>query len=288
MTTETPSQQQELAALEVAVARVRLAHADELERQADVVLRAGAAARSVFSERAQEVRARAELLLASGVPPPLRHLCGIWDFEVPLNRMLGWLLDPAKPHGGGAAPLLQLVSALDHRAMVSDLRNGKPAKVFVEGSPDPDRWWRQPDLVVQTPGAVLLIENKVLAPESGTDQYKDYLAMATELAEGHPWCTVLLAREHRDTPDGWTRSMRHNELSEILMPLCQSSSLPVWTRILVALIVTDLRYDDLTSRIDPIRQILGRASSRDLEPFDVRRLSRLMEDLPNEPPWEPK
>lgn len=280
-----PTASARLTTLEAAIASVRLAHRRSLEDRIQAVQRARQSIEAFFADRAKEVRSKAERLLHRGVPPSLRHLCGTWDLEVPLNRILGWLFDPAAPHGAGAAPLLRLARALDLPAMASDLRNGAPARVLVESSPDPARWWRQPDLVVETPNAVLLLENKVLAPESGPEQYEDYLAMAMGMAEGRPWCAVLLARELREAPPGWTRAMRHAELADLLVPLCTAADLSAWGRVLVTLVVTDLRHDDLTARIEPIRRLLERAPGGDLRPLDVRRLSRLLEDIPEYDPW---
>jgi hypothetical protein len=170
--------------------------------------------------------------------------------------------------------------------MVSDLRSGAAARVFIECSPDPARWGREPDLVVETPNAVLLFENKVLAPESGPDQYDVYLDIVRELADGRPWRAVLLARERRDPPRGWTSAMSHAELADLLAPLRDDSSLPAWTRVFVAMVVTDLRHDDLSIRIGEIRRLLDRAPDRHLSPLEVRRLSRFLEGIPDRSPWE--
>jgi hypothetical protein len=275
-----------LTALEVAISKVRDARRELVDARVATVQRAGRTASGFFMERAEEVHARAQDLLRRGVPPSLRHVCGITDLEVPLNRVLGWLFDPAQPHGAGTASLLRLARELGLPTMVSDLRSGTAARVFIECSLDPVRWWREPDLVVETPNAVLLLENKVLAPESGPDQYDAYLNIVRELADERPWCAVLLARERRDPPPRWTRAISHAELAGLLAPLCEDSSLSAWARILVAMVVTDLRHDDLSVRIAEVRRLLDRAPDRQVSPLEVRRLSRLLESIPDQSPWE--
>lgn len=275
-----------LGALEVAISKVLGACSGLTDVRVAAVRRAAQTARPFLTERAEEIHVRAQTLLRRGVPPSLRHVCGTTDLEVPLNRVLGWLLDPAQPHGADIAPLLRVVGELGLTAMVSDLRNGEAASVFTECSPDPVRWWREPDLVVDTPNAVLLLENKVLAPESGPDQYDAYLDILRELADERPWCAVLLARGRRDPPPRRTRTIRHAELADLLAPLCEDGSLPAWTRILMAMVVTDLRHDDLSVRLAEVRRLLDRAPDRQLSPLEVRRLSRLLEGIPDQSPWE--
>lgn len=283
---EHPARSEPLTELREAIAKVRHAR-DELEAdRVQAVRRAGETLGAFFAERAIEVRSRAERLLGLGVPPSLRNLCGTWDLEVPLNRILGWLFDPAGSHGADAAPLLHLVRSLNLGAMAADLRNGARASVYAESSPDPSRWWRQPDLVVETPRAVLLLENKVLSPESGPEQYRDYLEMVQEMAAGRAWQAVLLTRQGKTVPEGWTRVLLHAELADLLSPLGESCELSAWARILVALITTDLRYNDLSARVGDARRLLDRSRDGNLQPLDVRRLSLLLDGIPDAVPWE--
>jgi hypothetical protein len=139
---------------------------------------------------------------------------------------------------------------------------------------------------VETAHSVLLIENKVTAPESGPEQYAGYLAMATELAGGRPLAAVLFSRERRSTPPGWTATLLHAEVAELLEPLCRSRELSAWARILVALVVADLRHADPGDRLVRVRELLDRAPGGDLRPLEVRRISRLLEGLPDGEPWE--
>ena len=287
MSMEASANNLRLEVLQSAIANVCLARRHLEEDQVRAVGRASKAAEASFAERANEVRSQAEDLLNRGVPPSLRHLCGTRDLEVPMNRTLGWLLDPGETHGAGNAPLLHLARGLDLATMASDLRDQAPVSVCVESSPDPARWWREPDFVVETPNAVLLLENKVLAPESDPGQYADYLSMVEELSDGRRWHAFLLARDNRECPPGWTGSLRHAELADILAPLCEARSLSAWTRIVGALVATDLRDADLTTRIGPIRELLDRVPDGPLQPMEVRRLTRLLEDLPDFDPWEP-
>ncbi|MDZ4178327.1 MAG: PD-(D/E)XK nuclease family protein [Coriobacteriia bacterium] len=234
---------------EIALARRSANHRDDLQEVATTCER-------VFTRRASEIRAEAESRLSLGVPPSLRQLVGISNLEVPMNQVLGWMLNPE--HRGAAARLgLQALGRLlDYPAFVDDIERASHVTVLCEATPDYGITSRLPDLLIGTENAAVLIENKVWSPESGPDQYSHYLQVVTEWAGQRESRAYLLAPSTRVTPHGWDGSLTHRQLSDALRPLVAEPALSFWDRVVYGLIVSDLDPDPRPNRAREIERLV--------------------------------
>jgi len=232
------------------------------DRRRELLL-AAADCEAIFARRVSEIRDEARARLQIGDPPPLRHLFGRPDREVPMNKVLGWMLDPALRGAPARRGLLKLAVALDYPALRDDIERGMPLTVWPETSPDLEITSRKPDLTIESPNATLLIENKVGAPESGPDQYAHYLETLRRLAGAREHRAYLLVPDERNVPPGWSGQLTHRELASALRPLTQDDALPFWDRVVYGLIVSDLDPDETLDRIQQIERLLegGRARS---------------------------
>jgi len=191
--------------------------------------------------------------LRVGSPPSLREVVGISSLEVPMNRVLGWLISEKSRGVASRKGLLALAELLDFPELAADVASAQPIEVHTEASPDPELSSRQPDFLIESPNAVALIENKVWSPESGPGQYSDYLELLLARAGSRPGRAYLLARDGaRPTPTGWERVISHKQLADALRPLTVDTSVSLWDRVVYGLVATDL--DAESSRDDP-RQI---------------------------------
>jgi len=274
-----------LERLQKSIFRVRIAF-DEQERGRILGLRrAAAAAHEAFDEHRETVLEHALQYLQHGEPPSLRRLCGISRLEVPMNRVLAWLMDPKETHGAGSAPVLAFARMLQFRELERDITAGGDVEVLADSSPDPTRWSREPDLLIRTERAALLVENKVFASESGRGQYADYLYILKNWAGDREARAHLLARDRRSREEGWALPITHGELAAGLRGLSQRSDLPTWTRIVVALVVADLRDEHGIERAEAIRALAREGEVRDLLPHEVSKLSSLLDSADSMIPW---
>jgi hypothetical protein len=186
---------------------------------------------------------------------------GISNLEVPMNRVLGWMLDPESRGLAARRGLVALSELLDFRALVDDVKRGSGVRVWCEASPDPGITSRQPDLLIRSDHAALLVENKVWSPESGPDQYAHYLEVLRQWAGGRECRACLLASIQRETPEGWDHSLSHRQLAHALRPLVIDSEIPFWDRVVYGLIVSDLDPDTGSGRVQEIERLLGRGDS---------------------------
>lgn len=157
-----------------------------------------------------------------------------------MNRMLGWIFDPSRRGRAALPPLSALCTLLGFPTLEQDLLIGEVPEVLVEASPDPLDASRQPDLLIRTANAALLLENKVLAPESGENQYADYLELLHRWAGGREHRAYLMAPSLRSTPEGWQGSLTHAQLANELLRLVTDATVSMWDRIVYAIIANDL------------------------------------------------
>ena len=236
---------------------------------------AAAACESVFARRASEFRDEAKSRLALGIPPSLRQLVGISNLEVPMNRVLGWMFDPESRGAAARRGLLALGGLLSFGALVDDIERGSRVIVRCEASPDLEITSRQPDLLIKTEHAAVLIENKVWSPESGPDQYSHYLEVLTTWAGECECRAYLLAPTVRDIPPGWAGSFSHRQLSDELRSLVVEPGISFWDRVVYGLIVSDLDPDPRSNRAREIERLVECGDS--MSDVDVAtKLSQLL------------
>lgn len=253
---------------------------------AAVVRSVAAVARATLSERERSLRASLENRVASyaevGAVPSLFKVMGTSDRELPYNRTLAWVLDPGYAHGAGLPALRALARSLDFPELQADL-DDHSSFVEVRG----ERVWppdaessKEPDLLVLTTNAILLIENKLTAPESG-DQYLPYLAALKRLAEAREaaWQAWLVAPTKRDVPKGWTGSMDHRSLAECLATAASDSSNTAWGRVACLLVAEEILRDrDRGESLRRAHDLLGKPP--DAQGGRVREIATLLRRLP--------
>lgn len=111
----------------------------------------------------------------TGLVPSLFDVMGLYGSERHHNRALAWLVSADADHGAGRAVLLAIARGLGCKELEADLADFKsPITVRSEMRwPEGAGSSREPDLLVLSPRALLLIENKVSSGE-GSRQYEEY------------------------------------------------------------------------------------------------------------------
>jgi len=225
--------------------------------QRDDLLDAADCCEQAFGRLATEINDRARYRLRLGQPPSLRDLTGISNLEVPMNQVLGWILNPEARGRSALVALDALARLLDFPALIEDIREGQLCVVHVEKSPGLKITNRQPDLMIGSANAAVLIENKVGSPESDPDQYAEYLQALRQWAGPREFRAYLLAPSARKTPDGWTGSLSHRQLAHALRPLVIAQDVALWDRIIYGLIVSDLDPDSRPDRSLAIERLVS-------------------------------
>lgn len=244
-----------------AAAEIELVLAKRSTRLREELLEAATACEEVFARRASEIRDEAACRLSLGAPPSLRQLVGISNLEVPMNRVLGWMLDPESRGVAARLGLVVLARLLSFSVLASDVEQGTGVVVLCEASPDLGITNRQPDLLIGTENAAVLIENKVWSPESGPDQYSHYLEVLTQWAGEREHRAYLLAPTERAIPEGWDGSLTHRQLGDALRPLVGESRISFWDRVVYGLIVSDLDPDTRPNRAREMERLVESDSS---------------------------
>jgi hypothetical protein len=247
---------------------------NSVQQRADLLSAAGGC-EAAFQRIAVEIRDQARTRLRIGAPPSLRRLVGISNLEVPMNRVIGWMLDPASRGPAARSGLVALASLLGFAALSDDIEQGSPLEVLVETSPDLGITNRQPDLMIRSQHAAILVENKVASPESGTDQYTAYLDALRVWAGQREYRAYLLAPTERSTPPGWDGSLSHQELADALRPLTVEPTLSFWDRVVYGLIVSDLDPDTKSDRQRELERLIDNEHSLS-EVAVATRLSQLL------------
>lgn len=221
-----------------------------------------------------------------GCPPSFVQVAGQSHLEKPLNRLLAWMVDPKGDHGWGVHFLLLLARIVELPEMVADLENGSSVRIIAEQALEDDDSGKEPDLIIGTPHAALLLENKLWAPESG-DQYGPYLTVFRAWAKGRRSKAVLCAPNDRSVPAGWDRCLLHQDLANLLLRIAEGEPrTPVWARISAAMCAVAFQRQSHHQTILDARQALELAKQSTPSPDQVARLRGIL-PLPRPiTPWK--
>jgi hypothetical protein len=201
---------------------------------------------SAYDGQFKESRSRLETavlrLTGSGWTPSFVRVVGDSDTEANFNKLLGWWARD-DDHGAGFAFLRALATRCGLEEMAVDLDHGEQPEVRVEeGSRESP--FDQPDLLVMTSNAALMIEDKVNACE-GKRQYARYLESFRAEAGARRAVSVLLSRSEREKPRDWTGSLLHADIAALLRNVGNDLRQPFWTR--VAAIISATAFEDRPS-----------------------------------------
>ncbi|MCK6528646.1 PD-(D/E)XK nuclease family protein [Myxococcota bacterium] len=254
-------------------------------RRTAVIGRIAAHSRAFFAEHADGVIADARRWLRVGAVPSLRLAAGEPRREVPINRIMGWLLDPGESHGAGAAFLCAVARHIGFDDLVGDLSEGAPVRTYVQRVPGAVFAGRMPDLLIDTPRSVLLLENKVDARETRPAQYADYRAALEEWAGTRSARAVLAAPGGRDVPEGWSL-LTHAEIARLLRHAASRDEdpIPLWARAVA--LQTAEALDPMISIGDvrTMARVLRRADRGPVPVIDIVRLRASLVRI-GEPRW---
>ena len=282
-----PADDNEITSLIEARNRVLAAQRADAQRRIDAIGRLATITRDWYSRIGSGLLEQAREVLEVGEPPRVRELCGLKDLEKPMNRVLGWIFDPVGSHGAGALPLIRLAKLVGANTLAEDAE-ATPAKVEVyrEESPRDFPSSKEPDLLVRSPRAALLLENKILAPESG-DQYGPYEEAFRRWAGDRECHLVLSAPTLREKHEDY-QLLLHSSIAELLSELAGNSELPLWSRITLITLIQDIEGGDTRSAIGRIRLITDTADKNNgpLGPEKAIELRNLIATVRSFRPWE--
>ncbi|MFN7144844.1 MAG: PD-(D/E)XK nuclease family protein [Myxococcota bacterium] len=199
--------------------------------------------RAALVERIREVERRGQI-------PSLFTLTGTSYRERSYNTVLAWVFDPAAGHGAGRVALEAFAAHLGLTELARDART-RDAPITVRGElawPAEAQSNRMPDLLVLSPSTTLLVENKVLAEESGEGQYEDYLDALETLAKarGTTHAAWLAAPRRRPVPTfeegtrAWNGCLTHPELAAVLGGAAADPRMTAWGRVVCLLVAEQL------------------------------------------------
>jgi hypothetical protein len=289
------SEDRERAAIVESVAHeVTRAHAACSVLQARAIEEVATIAHATLQSRGAALLAELDRSLhaheRAGVPFPVLRAMGFDELERPYTRLLGWLLGPGSDHGAAPHALLAIARRLEFDVLASDLDAQRPVEVRV------DRCWppnadsaKRPDLLVLTPHAVLLIENKLYAGPSGEEQYPSYreallrLASASSIPSENARA-YLLAPDERVVPDGWTGSFTFSELAAWLVIVSESRGMARWDRALCCLVAEAFARD--ASASDQVRRARALRTTLDERHFDASAVAEIAALLPLPSPFD--
>jgi hypothetical protein len=264
----------------------------ERRQQADAVRKTGDIIERHLWGWRERLRSTLEQQLAAfadvGFPPSFVHVAGQRGLEKPLNRLLAWLGDPGAEHGLGTAFLVRLSHFAGLPELAEDLERGEDAEIRAEATLEDDDSGREPDLVVRTSRAALLLENKVHAAESGPGQYSTYLEIFKAWAAGtRKTAAILCSRGSRKLPDGWTMVMMHADVSNMLYEIGRSpDDAPTWGRIAAVMCAVAFEESVHNDTVRRARALLDETRTGPVTPDQISRLQDIA-PLPTPPiPWE--
>jgi hypothetical protein len=220
-----------------------------------------------------------------GTPPPILRIMGENHLEKPFNRILKWCSDVNAEHKLGREFLRQLSSRVGFSQLMDDLTNAE-IEPSVYGEEAVDLSGNEPDLIVLTPNAALLLENKVGSPESG-DQYKPYREWFPSFAKKRKIQLVLSARDERPVPDGWDCAIRHEDIAEIFRSLSLLDGVPLWSRILAVQCAVSFSNTLPDDRIASARKLLAETGTGRIKPDRLRKFRGLTSIPLPSTPWSP-
>jgi len=217
-----------------------------------------------------------------GLPPSFIHVAGQGGLEKPFNRLLAWWADINAEHGLAKEFLKLLAQLADLPELVEDVDYSMPevkAEQAIKGVSN----GKMPDFMVRSDRAVLMIENKVGAPESG-DQYGPYLKTLQIWADGRKCRAILSARDERKIPEDWDRMLTHQELAEkVFEQLWNLDGAPMWGRI--AAKITSLSFCNVSAdnasikRVKELLELYASANKR-LSVKNIMELETLRARIP--------
>lgn len=222
---------------------------------------------------AQELRVWDQI----GCPPSFVRVAGQNHLEKPFNRLIAWLARPDAEHWLSCAFLTKLAELVGLPEMVCDLEQGEIPKISAEVAIDGDQSGKQPDLLVKTSRAALMLENKVRAPESG-DQYGPYLKLFNRWAgTDRVKCSVLCSRSDRKCPDGWDKAILHSDLARILYDIAGAEdNKPVWGKISAVICAVAFEDSFISDKVQNARLLLRRTDTQAISHQQINDLRKVL------------
>lgn len=278
--------------IRAAALRIQLASATKADCSSRAIRSAAAtihqAAHAVYIDLQPQLQRAISRFDSVGFAPSLTKALGLSDIEKPLNRLLGWWADEYAEHQMARCFLVLLANTLGFSSLGSDVRLGLPVSVYCEQTLPNSTTGRQPDLVIVSPSAALLIENKVHAPESGPAQYSDYLEefLCTFLL-GRECRAILCARDttSRELPPGYASLLSHGELAELFLVLAADAASPAWGRIAAVLCARAFRPPERHPSLTRAKQLAASDPASVSTCTEMRALLQQLNNVPLLTPW---
>jgi len=306
----------EIVRLQEAILSICKARNHQQKMLADQVKRSGSQLRYCYDDLGQTVRQELKQEVARhsylGWPPSFLDIAGLGRNERRLNWVIGWWANPQESHGFSVEFLKALALKLRFSPLLNDLHHPKIhsamgdqfLEVYREQTIPGITSSKKPDLLVSSPNAVLLLENKIEGGRESGDQYEPYLRLLEECARRQlpnlsratnlPRATKAILccpSEDQDTPAGWDRRILHEELGSIFEELAQLESAPIWSRISAAL--TAVAFKRLTSGAETwsrASNVLRQSVDQPFAPSQISEMRTFMSNLralPEAPhPWQ--
>lgn len=240
--------------------------------------------------------------LAEGIPVPVLSACGHGTAETRFTQYLAYFLNPSKPHGLRARYLAGLLSLMrrSNPSIPSDIdMTGAivEAEAYIGSAPGRDG---RPvgctcDVVVECPGYVLFIEQKVKSGQSSNPNSSDRQLVRYDIAiDGNlAYRSPSKIRVYL-TPGGNASSglvdwlgLSHSDLAQVALDLLRSGALSATARENLLRFAVDLVLGPYERAEDEIRDLEIRAVSATRDPDFGERLrfdrivdrNRLLVDL---------
>lgn len=246
------------------------------------------AAHYVFADLQPQLQHAISRFDVVGFAPSLTKALGLSDIEKPLNRLLGWWADEYAEHQMARSFLVRLTNTLGFSKLREDVRAGLPVTVYCEQVLPGSTTGRQPDLVIVSNHAALLIENKVHAPESGPAQYSDYLQeLLWTFAPGKECRAILCARDatSRELPQGYSSLLSHSGLAELFLELAGDAGSPAWGRIAAVLCARAFQPSEQPPSLNRAKQLAAIESGSVSTCSELRVLLEQLNNTPLLTPW---
>ena len=262
---------------------IQRAFCQERNYLVDVIKRTAAEMRRHYETWGQNLRMELEEATQAhmrlGWPVSFVRVAGQSHLEKPLNSLLAWLVKPDEDHGLGAAFLIKLARCMQLETLVRDIGKGEKPEIFAETFFPEIDCDKQPDLLVRTTNAAMMLENKVNSPESG-DQYRPYFQYFLEFAGNRERRAYLCSRhDDRQKPENWDDVILHEQLADMLFEIAkeEGSRISMWSRvgaIMCAVALADLQGPH--ERFLQAQDILQEAKSRRITPVLLHRMQDLL------------
>ena len=272
--------------ISVASLEIQRAFCQERNYLVDAIKRTAAEMRKHYDTWGQnlcmELEKATQAHVRLGWPVSFVRVAGQSHLEKPLNRLLAWLVTPDEDHGLGAAFLVRLARCMQLETLVRDIENDtkdEKLEIFAETYFPEIDCDKQPDLLVRTTHAAMMLENKVDSPQSG-DQYPLYFQYFQEFAGNRERKAYLCSRHHdREKPKNWDGVIWHEQMADMLFEIAkeEGSRISMWSRvgaIMCAVALADLQGPH--ERFLQAQAILQEAKSRPITPGLLHRMQDLL------------